>query len=110
MWNDEIGWFWTGRDYFPYFFVEDTQKWYTWEGGIYDPNGVAIFDFATDNYITLDDFQKQRILTAVENANDNVQDLIDFVSTSNFFSDTDKKSDFVSALFNRSIHHTSELT
>ena len=90
MWNDEIGWFWTGRDYFPYFFVEDTQKWYTWEGGIYDPNGVAIFDFATDNYITLDDFQKQRILTAVENANDNVQDLIDFVSTSNFFSDTDK--------------------
>ena len=50
MWNDEIGC--SGLRDFPYFFVEDTQKWYTWEGGIYDPNG-AIFDFATDNYITL---------------------------------------------------------
>lgn len=85
MWNEDIGWFWTGRDYFPYFFVDDTQKWYTWEGGIYDPNGVAIYDFTADTYVTLDDFQKQRILTVVGNLTGNTQGLIDFVSSSDFF-------------------------
>ena len=97
MWNDEIGWFWTGRDYFPYFFVEDTQKWYTWEGGIYDPNGVAIFDFATDNYITLHDFQKQRI-NAVLDTLKTIQDLIEFVGVSEFFT-TEERSAIYSELF-----------
>ena len=90
MWNDDLGWFWTGRDYFPYFFAEDTNSWYTWNGGIYDPAGVRIYDFSVEDYIGIDDLQKQRLENVVNSLSGNVQGLIDFVSSSNYFSSSEK--------------------
>ena len=90
MWNDDLGWFWTGRDYFPYFFAEDTKRWYTWNGGIYDPAGVLIYDFIIEDYIGIEDLQKQRVENVVDSLSGNVQGLIDFVSSSNYFSSSEK--------------------
>jgi hypothetical protein len=90
MWNEDLGWFWTGKDYFPHFFAEETQMWYNWEGGIYDVNGVAIFDYSQDRYLSLEAFQKARINSALTTLNDNTQALIDYIYQSDYFSSSEK--------------------
>ena len=90
MWNEDLGWFWTGKDYFPQFFAEETQMWYNWEGGIYDPNGVALFDYSQDRYLSVKAFQKARINSALTKLNDNSQALIDYIFQIDYFSSTEK--------------------
>ena len=98
MWNEELGWFWTGKDYFPYFFAEETQMWYNWEGGIYQANGVAIFDYSQDRYLTLEEFQQKRIQVVLLSFTGNIQGMIEFVSQSDYFS-LEQKQQIVSEFF-----------
>ncbi|MFL2911979.1 MAG: cadherin domain-containing protein [Opitutales bacterium] len=98
MWNEDLGWFWTGNDYFPHFFAEETQMWYNWEGGIYDPNGVAIFDYSQDLYLTIEEFQKKRMQVVLLSFTGNIQGMIEFISQSDYFS-IEQKQQIVSEFF-----------
>ena len=64
--------------------------WYSWEGGIYDPNGVALFDYSQDRYLSVKAFQKARINSALTKLNDNSQALIDYIFQIDYFSSTEK--------------------
>ena len=98
MWNEDLGWFWTGKDYFTHFFAEETQMWYNWEGGIYDPNGVAIFDYSQDLYLTIEEFQKKRMQVVLLSFTGNIQGMIEFISQSDYFS-IEQKQQIVSEFF-----------
>ena len=98
MWNEDLGWFWTGKDYFPHFFAEETQMWYNWEGGIYESNGVAIFDYSQDRYLTIEEFQKKRIQVVLLSLTGIIQGMIEFISQSDYFS-IEQKQRIVSEFF-----------
>ena len=97
MWNQDLGWFWTGKDYFEYIFAEETQKWYYWKGGIYEPEGVYLFDFQQNKFIVLADYQKQKV-SYVLNLLTGVPSKIEYVSLSHYFS-ADQKQKIISELY-----------
>ena len=97
MWNQDLGWFWTGKDHFEYFFAEETQKWYYWEGGIYEPEGVLLFDFQQNKFIILADYQKQRVSYVLDQLVD-IPSKIEYISLSHYFS-ADQKQKIISELY-----------
>ncbi|MDG1139443.1 MAG: tandem-95 repeat protein [Opitutales bacterium] len=97
MWNQDIGWFWTGKEYFEHFFAEETQKWYYWKGGIYEPGGVLLFDFAQNKFIEMADYQKQKVSFVLLSLTD-VSSKIEYISTSSYFS-SEQKQVIVSELY-----------
>ena len=97
MWNQELGWFWTGKEYFEHFFAEETQKWYYWQGGVYEPEGILLFDFAQNKFIEMAVYQKQRV-SFVLNLLTDASGRIEYVSSSSYFS-SEQKQVIVSELY-----------
>ena len=97
MWNEKLGWVWTGADYFPHFFSQDLDRWFYLEGGLYEADGVGVFDFETNLRLEFTEFEKKRIQAEYSKLSGK-DAIIDFVASSSFFS-TKQKQQIISELY-----------
>ena len=100
IWHDEIGWFWTGEDYFAWLFYNDDYKWLHWEGGVNEESGWFLRDVAENRYYS-DYFMKRIIRNQVIDILPSLDDLADYVNSSTFFTDSQKSQILRELVFTR---------
>ena len=100
IWHDEIGWFWTGDDYFAWLFYNDDYKWLHWEGGVNEESGWFLRDVGENRYYS-DYFMKRIIRNQVIDILPSLDDLADYVNGSTFFTDSQKSQILRELVFTR---------
>ena len=100
IWHDQIGWFWTGEDYFGWLYYNDDSKWLHWEGGVNDPNGWFLRDTQENLYQEVY-FEKKVVRNQVKSILPSLDDLAEFVNSSSFFSDSQKSQILRELVFTR---------
>ena len=91
MWNEDLGWFWTGKDYFEYFYSQDMQKWFFWQLGRYESDGPVFYDFLNDQNIGLDEFRRLKLNNEISSVLGNTNKTIEFVHSSTYFTTSQKQ-------------------
>ena len=67
MWNDNLGWFWTGDKYAPDVYLNDFARWYAFSS---DPYNVfltwPVYDQVEQKWLNEDEFSGTKIELAKE--------------------------------------------
>ena len=101
-WSESLGWFWTGRTYFDYVYVNEFSKWMRWQGGVNEPGGWSLLtDYGTQEQVTSEVFQIQRAASTIASFS-NSAEVTDFIQQSEIFSDQDKKQIIRELIFTNS--------
>ena len=101
-WSESLGWFWTGRIYFDYIYVNEFSKWMRWQGGVNEPNGWSLMtDYATKEVVSPKVFQIQRAASTISSYS-NAAQVSDYVQKSDIFSDDDKRQIIQELIFTKS--------
>jgi len=101
IWHDQIGWFWTGEDYFGWLHYNDDARWLHWEGGVSEPEGWFLRD-AQENAYTSAYFEKKIVRNEVSKLLPNLDDLAAYVNESSYFTSTQKSQILRELVFTRS--------
>ena len=97
-----MGWFWTGRPYFDYIYVNEFSKWMRWQGGLNDPGGWSLItDYDTNEEVTPEVFQIQRA-ASTNSSFSSSSEVTNFVLNSDIFSESDKKRIIEELIFTKS--------
>ena len=101
-WSESLGWFWTGRPYFDYIYVNEFSKWMRWQGGLNDPGGWSLItDYDTNEEVTPEVFQIQRAASTISSFSSSTE-VTNFVLNSDIFSESDKKRIIEELIFTKS--------
>ncbi len=101
-WSESLGWFWTGRPYFDYIYVNEFSKWMRWQGGLSDPGGWSLVtDYDTNEEVTPEVFQIQRAASTISSFSSSTE-VTNFVLNSDIFSESDKKRIIEELIFTKS--------
>ena len=101
-WSDGVGWFWTGRHYFDYIYVNEFKKWMRWQGNINEPSGWSLMtDYENNVVVTSEVFQMQRAANAIS-AIRSAQHAVDYVRNATVFSAEEKNKILRELIFTNS--------
>jgi alpha-tubulin suppressor-like RCC1 family protein len=101
-WSDGLGWFWTGRHYFDYIYVNEFQKWMRWQGNINDPSGWSLMtDYDNNVVVTSEVFQMQRAANAISFFRSSKQ-AVEYVKSAEVFSAEEKNKILRELIFTNS--------
>ena len=90
-WNDGVGWFWTGRPYFDYIFVNEFSKWMRWQGGVNDSAGWSLItDYETNQVVSPEMFQIQRVTSTLSSFT-SATEVSDYIRNTEVFTEEQKK-------------------
>ena len=100
-WHDQVGWFWTGEEYFEWLYYNDESKWLHWEGGINDSASWFLRD-AQDKVYSANYFEKKKVRSEVSNILPSLDDLAAYINESSYFTNTQKSQILRELVFTRS--------
>ena len=101
-WSESLGWFWTGRKYFDYIYVNEFSKWMRWQGGVNERDGWSLVtDYDTGEVVSPEVFQIQRATSTISSFS-NAAQVTDYVQNSDIFSDHDRKQIIRELIFTKS--------
>ena len=101
-WSDGVGWFWTGRHYFDYIYVNEFKKWMRWQGNINESCGWSLMtDYENNVVVTSEVFQMQRAANAIS-AIRSAQHAVDYVRNATVFSAEEKNKILRELIFTNS--------
>ena len=101
-WSESLGWFWTGRNYFDYIYVNEFSKWMRWQGGVNESTGWSLMtDYKTNEEVSPEVFQIQRAASSISSFS-NSTEVTNYVQTSDLFSQQDKKQIIRELIFTNS--------
>lgn len=101
-WSDGLGWFWTGRPYFDYIYVNEFSKWMRWQGSVNEPQGWSLVtDYDSNEVVSGEAFQIKRAASTISSFS-NAEEVTNFVLGSEIFSDQDKKQIIEELIFTKS--------
>jgi hypothetical protein len=101
-WSDGLGWFWTGRPYFDYIYVNEFSKWMRWQGSVNEPQGWSLVtDYDSNEVVSGEAFQIKRAASTISSFS-NAEEVTHFVLGSEIFSDQDKKQIIEELIFTKS--------
>ena len=101
-WSENVGWYWTGRYYFDYIYVNEFKKWMRWQGGVNDPAGWSIMtDYDTLEVLTPAVFQIKRASSTISAFTSSDQ-VSDYVQNSSIFTAQEKKQILRELIFTKS--------
>jgi len=90
MWHEDMGWFWTGNTYFPDLYLNDLARWMSWKGSRTTGNSWTIYDQVGKEWLDSEKFKVTRLNTVFSKLK-NIDQVIDFVTTSPLFTNREKQ-------------------
>ena len=84
MWKENVGWFWTGDEYFKWVYHQGLQQWLHWEGGINSSSGWFLRTEQEVQYYEKD-FIRMQVRDDVIEILPDLSGLSDYVDQSSFF-------------------------
>jgi hypothetical protein len=91
IWQEIIGWFWTGDRYFKWVYHDKLKQWLYWRGGINSAGGWFLSSQSGNRYYERD-FILMQVRDDVIEILPNLEDLSRYIHYSDFFSSSDKKT------------------
>jgi hypothetical protein len=102
IWSEELGWFWTGNDYFvdSYLYANDLQKWLYWQA-TGDEDGWVLIDNTVPGQsreLTRKTYQVERVKNSIESLQSALS-VSKYVRESVVFTDEEKQNIIRELLF-----------
>ena len=88
MWKENVGWFWTGDEYFKWVYHQGLQQWLHWEGGINSSSGWFLRTEQEVQYYEKD-FIRMQVRDEVIEILPSLEGLGDYIENSAYFSDSE---------------------